>query len=227
MRLWYFLASLSILLFSVPAFSSEPYFCDKPGTRLEYERHYVDSGKLKWRHLMEIGQSTYSQTANVLEYSSTFTKASGALMYGGPVELLAKTGDSYVELDLAASIASVFRNYVGSKALSYEPCLSRLSSQMKPGDVLEDARFELFVLGFRYSVAVTERLVLKQESIKTPAGEFDCMVVREHKVEKGPGRNRETTALTWYAKSVGMVRHDTYDKNGKLETSELLVSIKR
>ena len=50
-------------------------------------------------------------------------------------------------------------------------------------------------------------------------------MVSEHKVERGLGRNRVTTALTWYARGIGMVRHDTYDKDMVLETSEVLIEI--
>ena len=208
--------------------SALSYFCDVSGTVLEYERTYVDSGKLKWKHVMEIGESRAEDDALTLDYSSTFRGPSGSVMYGGPVALVAKLhegGD--VEMDLSRSLASVFTNYVGERAVSFEPCFSLLPADMEPGERLEDAHFEVTVLGLKYKVSVTEREVLRRESIKTAAGDFDCVVVREHKVEKGPGRNRETTALTWYAKGVGMVRHDTYDRKGVLETSEVLVSMKR
>ena len=217
--------SIAFALLGAPLSSAEAYFCIKSGTRLEYERSYVSSSKLKWRHTMEIGERQPAEDGHLLEYSSSFHKPSGAMMYGGPVKLVARIGRSGdVTLDLAASLASVFSNYVGPKSLSYEPCCSVLPADMKVGDKLEDAYFEVAVLNFRFRVSVADRIVLRKETITTPAGEFECMVVREHKIEKGPGRNRETTALTWYAKNVGMVRHDTYDKNGKLETTELLVS---
>ena len=96
---------------------------------------------------------------------------------------------------------------------------------MKPGDILPDANCTVKAGLLQYKVSVTQRKVLRLETLKTPAGEFECTVVSEHKVEKGPGRNRETTALTWYSTGVGMVRHDTYDKRLKLETSEILCRI--
>ena len=49
--------------------------------------------------------------------------------------------------------------------------------------------------------------------------------MRERKVEKGMGRNRHTVADTWYARGIGMVRHDTYSPELELQTSERLVSI--
>ena len=219
-----------IFAFCLPGLSvaaQDAFFCDDAGKLLVYERHYVKDGRLKWRHEMSIRSVSQSDEGEFVRYSSSFFKPSGALMYGGPVKLEALVGaNGDVSMDLALSLASVFSNYVGENAVDFEECLSLLPSSMKPGDVLKDAQFVVSVLGMKYRVAVTERSVLRNETLQTPAGEFDCVIVQEHKVEKGPGRNRETTALTWYARGVGMVRHDTYDKDMKLETSEVLTSIR-
>ena len=207
--------------------AQEAFFCDEPGKVLVYERHYVTDGKLKWRHEMEIESVSKRSGADLIQYSPSFFKPSGVPMYGGPVELEALVGaDGDVQMDLALSLASVFSNYVGESKVDFDPAITVLPSSMKPGDVLKDAEFVVSLLGMKYKVAVTQRSVLRSESLQTPAGDFDCVVVQEHKVEKGPGRNRETTALTWDAKGVGMVRHDTYDKNMILETSEVLTSIR-
>ena len=129
-----FLSCLSLMftLLSAPAAATEAYFCDSPGARLEYERKYVSSSKLKWKHTMEIGESALLENGHLLKYSSSFHKPSGAEMYAGPVKLEAKidaNGD--VELDLAASLASVLSNYLGTKSLAYEPCNSVL-----PADII-------------------------------------------------------------------------------------------
>ncbi len=59
----------------------------------------------------------------------------------------------------------------------------------------------------------------------TFAGTFDCIVVREHKLEKAPLMKRDRITLTWYALGYGMVRHDTFFINGDVETTEQLESI--
>ena len=46
-----------------------------------------------------------------------------------------------------------------------------------------------------------------------PAGTFDCIVVRERKIERGIGRNRDTLTENWYAPGIGPVRHDSYNYN--------------
>ena len=40
------------------------------------------------------------------------------------------------------------------------------------------------------------------------------------------GRNRHTVADTWYARGIGMVRHDTYSPELELQTSEKLVTVR-
>ena len=102
-----------------------------------------------------------------------------------------------------------------------------LPSVLMPGDTLQSASGKVRALGMTMNVTVTERLVLGTDTLTTPAGTFPCVIVSEHKVEKGMMRNRVTTARTWYACGVGMVRHDTYDRNLKLETTEVLEKIVR
>ena len=148
-------------------------------------------------------------------------------MYGGPVSLsarLAQNGD--VLMDISASLSSVFKNIFPNLNVSSEGSSTVLPSDMTAGDVLPDASCVVRAGALRYTVTVSERKVLRKETLSTPAGVFDCIVVSEHKVEKGPGRNRTTTAHTWYSRGIGMVRHDTYDKDSVLETIEILEKIK-
>lgn len=223
-------ALVCFIIFSCSwAKAQESFFCDEQGTKLNYERHYVSSGELKWRHQMAINEVYRLEDGRKeIEYSSQFTKPSGATMYAGPIELSASiTSLGDVSLDLAASLKSVFENYLPDNMVSAECFISTLPSEMKPGDKLADADFSVSIKLAKYRVTVDRREVVRVETITTPAGEFDCVVVREHKIEKGPGRNRETTAYTWYSHGIGMVRHDTYDKNMNLETTEQLCSITR
>lgn len=223
--------AIVIALLSTCALSNaqDSYFCEEQGTKLNYERHYVGSGELKWKHTMSIDEVlVLADGVKKIGYSSHFTKPSGAEMYGGPVRLnadISAVGD--VTLDLAASLKSVFVNYLSENMVSADNFYSTLPANMEVGDKLPDAMFVVSVKLAKYRVAIDNREVVRRERIKTPAGEFECVVVCEHKIEKGPGRNRETTAYTWYAAGIGMVRHDTYDKKMNLETIEQLCSINR
>ena len=214
---------LVMLLYTATAMrAQEPYFCTRQGVRLYYVRTNVDDGSVHWRHVMTIGKVSGGNVS----YTSSFTKASGSAMYGGPISLSAGIrADGGVEMDIAGSVAAVFSNVIGAKNAHSTGGITVLPADMKPGDTLPDARAEVSAGIAKMTVTVSERKVLRSEQLTTPAGTFDCIVVQEHKVEKGTMRNRITTAQTWYARGIGMVRHDTYDKNMVLDTSEILNKI--
>lgn len=147
-------------------------------------------------------------------------------MYGGPVALkVTVKQDGDVEMDAAQAVAAVFSNILGTRNVRTSGGLTVLPSDMEPGDTLPDVSGSATAGPVSMKVDVTGRKVLRRETLTTAAGTFDCIVVQEHKVEKGSLRNRVTTAQTWYARGVGMVRHDTYDKHMELETTEVLVKI--
>ena len=211
-----------------PESATEAYVCTREGAVLSYGRRHADSGKLKWRHELTILKSAVGPDGVVaVECSSLFTDSKGRPLNGGPVLYGAQVlSGGEVCADPSEAMASVLRNRLPDRSVSSVPARSVLPSSLSAGTVLPDLEFSVSAMGLTWRVRVTERKVLRVERVETPAGVFDCPVVSEHKVEKGPGRNRETTALTWYAAGVGMVRHDTYDKSGRIDTSEVLENIR-
>lgn len=221
----YLLASVLLFVSTLTLKAEDPYFCVREGARLHYVRTSVGDGSVAWRHTMGIDRVATSDSGKSVNYNSLFTKANGGRMYGGPVALtVSVSADGDVRMSVAESLASVFANVVGARNVRQEGGVTTLPSDMKPGDVLPDISGSASAGPMKITVSVTDRKVLGEETLKTPAGTFECVVVQEHKVEKGV-RNRVTTSRTWYARGVGMVRHDTYDRNMKLDTSEVLQSI--
>lgn len=219
------LTIFALLLAAFTLNAAQPYFCTSQGRVLNYVRRGADGEKVKWKYSVTIDKVAAGATETVVDYTYDFRKPGGAQMYGGPIHLRAQIGaDGNVTLDIAATMLSIFRNMFPRSSFSSEGGVSVLPSDMAAGDVLKDAEAEVKVGRVKYDVNVTERKVLRKERISTPAGEFDCVVVSEHKVEAGL-RSRNVRTLTWYARGVGEVRHDTMDKNGKLVTSEVLESI--
>lgn len=205
------------------ALQAQGYFCGRNGARLEYVRKYADTGKLRWRHVMKVIDVAADGTVTT---SSDFLKANGKNMYHGSViektRVDSKTGDIY--LDMGAALASYISVRIHLDATgSGTP--SVLPADIQPGDTLAPVLSKAKVGPLTYTVLVSSRKVIRRETISVPAGTFDCMVVRENKVESGPGHNRQVTNDSWYCKDVGYVRHDTYDSKGRLETSEILYSI--
>lgn len=220
--LLYCVALLALLPLDKDA--KEPFFCERPGAVMRYERRFADNNKLKWTQEMSILDVSETEQGKRVSYKSEFRGKSGKLMYGGPVSLemlVFPNGD--IGMDLSASLKSVASNYVSDSMIKGEPCFSVLPSSMKEGDLLEDAVFEVTVAGLPCKVSVTDRKVVGRERITVPAGTFDCVVVLEHKSQR-LGKLVVSYAYTWYAAGIGMIRHDTYVK-GSLKTTERLVSL--
>lgn len=212
-----------------PDAAAQTYFCTAEGTELTYRRTVVRDGSTKWLDKWTIGSSiAAADGGRRVNYSVFQCDAKGrSKMKRAASVYVDITPEGDVLMAPHKTLKQVAGTVVPKAKISAEGAVTRLPSSMKPGDRLPDASSRLQYAGLSYTANVTDRRVLRCETVSTPAGSFDCIVVSEHKVEKAPGYNRVTTALTWYTDGLGMVRHDTYDKNGKLETSEVLEKIVR
>lgn len=202
------------------------YFCSTANTTLEYTRTTA-AGDVKWYHTIKIQDVRQNGDSTAIDYTSYIVNHKHKPYYGKePAELSATVTEEGVTLNVAESVAAVFRTlFPNNTKISSTGGESALPSDMAPGDTLPDVYASVKVLGLTMKITVAERQVLRFETISTPAGSFSCIVVRERKVEKGMGRNRHTVADTWYAKGLGMVRHDTYNLQLELQTSEILTAI--
>lgn len=213
---------LAFLLMCAVAVQAQGYMCTRQGARLEYVRKYAASGKFQWRNIMTV--NCFSQDGT-LEYRSEFLKSNGKNYYKGAVAgrmyVDMETGD--VSMYIGHAMAAVIEARTGLSATGSNS-LSVLPVNMKPGDILPDVDASAKVGPLTYKVHISDRKVLRSETLSVPGGTFECMVLEEHKVESGPGHNRDVVNHSWYVKDVGYVRHDTYVK-GVLETQEILYSI--
>ena len=66
------------------------------------------------------------------------------------------------------------------------------------------------------NVDQTNRKVLNEESVTTAAGTFDCMVITETTTSKTMGANIVANSKLWLAEGIGMIKQETYKKNGDL-----------
>lgn len=217
---------LTLTIAEMAAQQTAPYFCNRPGTVLEYTRTTPD-GEIKWYHTMTIKEANRGGDTTAINYTSYIQNHKHKPYYGKePAQLTATITNHGVTLNVAESVAAVFRTlFPGNTRITSTGGESTLPTNMAPGDTLPDIYSSVKVLGMTMKITVTDRQVLRHETIQTPAGTYHCIVIRETKLEKGMGRNRHTIADTWYTQGLGMVRHDTYNLNLELQTSEVLTTI--
>ena len=213
---------LEALLCTLPLLAGEPFFCTRPGTVLHYERYKAKSQKLTQTTLFEIE----SYDGSRVNYAVTLKKANGSDLFGGRAQqtsYISPNGDT--SLDFGQTVKSFVQNMFPSAKVTATEAKALLPAQMQPGDTLPDVHCTVKVVGVRAQFNVTGRVVLRRERITTPAGTFDCVVVREHKEEDAPFHHPDNWLDNYYVPGLGYVRHDLYDKNMRLLESEVLVRI--
>ena len=206
--------------------SDEPYFCTTPGTVLYLERYSAGKHKLIQTTTIEIESVESSGTGKKVNYTLMMRKGNGSPMYGDKAHLSIKVDrNSDFWMDIGVSARELMKGALKTDNVSSAGTLALTPGNMEPGDVLPDSHNVVTALGMKYNIDVTNRTVLRRDRLTTPCGTFECVVVREYKAEVGPGRNKCEWSENWYARGYGYVRHDVFDKNGKLKASETLVQV--
>ena len=103
--------------------------------------------------------------------------------------------------------------------------LFRLPSNAKVGDTFEDYSILLNMGGIKSTAHVTNIRVTAEETLTIDGVDIECVVVENHTSTKAIGITSEGTQKIWYGRGYGAVRTETYDKKGKILTTNALVEI--
>lgn len=116
------------------------------------------------------------------------------------------------------------------KGFSIESSNMQFPSKMHAGQVLNDASLSMKMgagmLAMGITVNITNRKVEAIESITTPAGTFECYKITYDTNSKILMVKVQTKVTEWYAKNVGLVRSESFDKKGKLTNIAELTLLK-
>ena len=103
-----------------------------------------------------------------------------------------------------------------------------LPNNLTVGQQLADANVAINIktsgININSSVDMINRKVQRQESITTPAGTFDCYVIYSENNVKASIIKQKFSSRIWLAEGIGMVKQETYNKNGKLTGSTKLTA---
>lgn len=101
-----------------------------------------------------------------------------------------------------------------------------LPNELTVGQNLADANVTLNIsmsgLNMKTTIDIVNRKVEKQETITTPAGTFDCFVIYSDNKSKIMMAKSNFPSRVWLSESVGMVKQETYKKNGDVMGSTQL-----
>jgi len=125
---------------------------------------------------------------------------------------------------LSVDMSTLLPSEYGEMDITIEQNEMTLPSSLKEGQTLEDAQVKVFVNGMQLmQMDITNRKCEKYEEITTGAGTFNCAVISYDVTSKVAFMTVLSSSKEWYSPKVGQVMTETYDKNGKKQSSRKLV----
>ncbi|HYF69754.1 MAG TPA: hypothetical protein VD884_16530 [Ohtaekwangia sp.] len=105
-----------------------------------------------------------------------------------------------------------------------------IPNDFEVGETLKDLTYQIkmAVNGMTMmnkSFHVKNRKVEAKESVTTRSGNYDCFKVSFTTTSEGGIGSGTIKTLIWYAKGVGMVKSENYDKNNKLMSRQVLTKV--
>jgi hypothetical protein len=229
MKISAFILAVAILpvTFSVQAQDcSSSYFLSKEGTKIEMT-NYTKTGTITGKTVTTL--VSVSQKGSVTEYSlkSESTDSKGKV---STMNFSASCDGHTVSVSMKGFFPSEMESSTGGGEVNLEGNDISFPNSMTVGDKLNDGTVTMTVsmgtMTMKTVMNIVNRTVTGKESIKTPAGIFDC-----YKIEY----NFETTMMSmkttgkvkqWIAKGVGTVRSENYNAQGVLMGYSEVTSIK-
>lgn len=142
------------------------------------------------------------------------------------------TGDG-VKIDYSSLMPSqMIEQY---KAMNIEMDINgtdiEIPNNLNVGETLNDANVSIKVsmAGIKMETLVNmiNRKVEKRESVTTPAGTFDCYVIYSDNETIIMKKSNVFPSRVWLTEGVGMVKQESYNKNGELMSSSLLTEFNK
>jgi hypothetical protein len=137
-----------------------------------------------------------------------------------------------VKIDFKSLMNEQMLSQMGDVEMDISGTDVELPNNLSVGQELPDANMQVKMkmggaINMNTNVETINRKVEKRESVDTPAGTFDCYVIYSETKTKMMMTNQTFPSRIWLAEGVGMVKQESYNKNGKLMGSSLLTQFSK
>lgn len=223
-----FLAAVILVGMALPA--QEIFFPTKEGTVLVY-KSFDKKGKELNTLQYTITQIKVMGRDMDISYQVESKDNKGKQLYTDEVTVSKKGDKLYLDMSNYINKAAFQQNGKISADVLVTGNNLELPSNPKAGDALPDANVEMSMeMGFmkmKMSADVTNRKVETIEDITVKAGTFKSYKFTSDVNSVALGIKMKNSNKEWYAKGIGMLKTETYDKNGNLQSYMELVELKK
>lgn len=224
-----FSISLSLLACTVNAQCND-FFPIRNGSEWTFE-NYNAKGKPTGRNHQNVTAFTPSGSGFTATINSIMYNEKGKELTKG--DLLVSCKDGIITMDMRRFIPEEQYKAFGATEVKVESENLQFPAKLSAGQLLPDGEITITAVGSQIPmtmhVTITERTVEAKETITTPAGTFECYKIKSKmhiKNQVGIVMNFDFSAIEWLAPNGGMIKSESYNKNGKLVGSTLLIEKK-
>ncbi|MDR2978843.1 MAG: hypothetical protein LBV02_00125 [Bacteroidales bacterium] len=206
-----------------PSESEWTFFAMKKGSVQTFAAK-DDKGKITAQTRNTITNIVGSKNAFAIDYQSEMLDSEGKPLTGGNGQPMVfnfrvVVKDHLMYLDLK----SMFAAMEGLEGVQASGTAMTIPNNLSVGQALPDASAKIKIGFINCTAAMTECKVIAEESVTTEAGTFRCYKILQKVNSSAMGVKIEGTTLTWYAKGIGAVKTETFDKKGKvIQTQEMI-----
>lgn len=208
--------TILLLAFSVVSQAQDctPYFPFEAGTQLEIS-NYDKKGKLTSIATHYIHKKNTLPNGIEMEVSADLKDRKKDNTLTTEYKVLCENG--IFKIDMSSRIPPTTMAQMEGMNAKIDVAVDFLEfpSAMKVGQTLPDGSITASMGPVNMTVKITDRKVLAEEQITTPAGSFDCVKVSS-RYEIKTVVKIISESIEWYAENVGVVKSETYNKGGKL-----------
>lgn len=198
--------------------AQEPFYLQKEGVKLGYtitdKKGKVDS--YSESKVVSV-KSSGAQTAVTMQ---TMVKdKNGKDLLQNPFELSVTIENGTVILSPKALVGKIV------EGLNINGEDLKLPVNLTTGAPLNDYSITMGIAGINTTTQVTGVKAVAEETIEVSGHRIPCVVVESTTSVKVLGIKRSSLQKTWYGRGIGIVKLETYDSKGKLESTQTLTSI--
>ncbi|WP_430424108.1 hypothetical protein [Maribacter litoralis] len=195
------------------------------GVSMEYT-NYNKKGKVQGISTYKVVEATNSAGTTNATMAIDMKDQKGKDVYSTTYNL--SCSGNMVTLDYESLLPSEMMQQYGDMDIEISGNDIEIPNELSVGQQLNDANVAMKIsmsgINMNMTVDMTNRNVEKKESVTTPAGTYDCFVLYSENRSKMMMANQVYPSRVWLAEGIGMVKQETYKKNGDLMSSTMLTA---
>ena len=225
-----FLLIASLLLYATIAEAQEIFFPSTVGVVLEY-KNYDKKEKETGTTRYTITEVTKRGNDKDITYLMEKMDLNNAIEFENKMTVHIKDNMIYVDMGKIIKQAILKKKGDIPKGFTISGTDIVTPSNISAGDTLPNSQVDMTIkkgiLKINVSMKITDRLVESVANKGVKAGNFEAYKMTSKMEVKAMGIKTNMQTTEWQARGIGMIRSESYDGKGRLESYTELVSIKR